>query len=235
MFRKREPHPPLEENSWALSWQEDRREDKQRLRAAFGCAILVHAALLAVRLADEPVVLPPVDAIIHPQLENLAIKKPEPPAPRAVERAPEPAAVRVPVPVELAPPEPLPIREAPVFPVELPPLPAAVSIVPVPPPPVIPEAPVRFTGEMERPVRIAGLDPTYTEVARKVRKEGTVILDAVIAKSGEVTDLEVLKGLGFGLTESAVRAVGSWRFEPARLAGRPVAVRYTLTVRFSLR
>ncbi|MFQ5527678.1 MAG: TonB family protein [Thermoanaerobaculia bacterium] len=54
-------------------------------------------------------------------------------------------------------------------------------------------------------------------------------------ESGEVTEIEVLKALGFGLTEAAVQAVETWRFEPARLDARPIPVRYNLTVRFSLR
>lgn len=87
---------------------------------------------------------------------------------------------------------------------------------------------------MEKPVRLGGFDPSYTAAARRARVEGVVILDAVIDRIGQVTDVKVLKALSLGLTESAVRAVESWRFEPARLGGRPISVRYNLTVRFGL-
>jgi outer membrane biosynthesis protein TonB len=52
-----------------------------------------------------------------------------------------------------------------------------------------------------------------------------VILDAVIDKTGRVTDLEALRELRFGLTRAAVRAVRTWQFEPARLDRRPLSVR----------
>jgi protein TonB len=62
-----------------------------------------------------------------------------------------------------------------------------------------------------------------------------VVLDAVIDTSGRVTEIDVLRALRFGLTKAAVRAVRTWRFEPACLDGRAVAVRYNLTVRFALK
>jgi protein TonB len=111
---------------------------------------------------------------------------------------------------------------------------APIFAIPVPPEPPVP-GPVRFSGEMGRPLRLSGIEPVYTEAARRSRTHGVVILDAVIDENGQVTGIKVLKGLGFGLTESAVRAVSSWRFRPAELNGRAIAVRYSLTVRFSLR
>ena len=62
-----------------------------------------------------------------------------------------------------------------------------------------------------------------------------MILDAVIDPGGRVTEVEILRGLGLGLDEEVVDAVASWRFRPATLGGQPVAVVYTLTVRFELR
>ena len=221
--------------SWAGSWDADQRGDRRRLGLALGLAVSIHAALLLVRLAGETVVLPTVDAVVHPRLETLAPRRPEvPQPPLAAREESRPEVRRIPVPAELAPPEPLALPEVSVFPIERPIQPAALIGFPEDPPLPI-DAPVRFHGGMERPVRVAGSDPAYTEIARKVREEGVVILDAVIDETGAVTEIVVVKKLGFGLTESAVRAVGTWRFQPARLGDRPVAVRYTLTVRFTLR
>lgn len=223
------------ELSWAVSWDADRSEDRQGLALALGVAIAIHAALLLVRIAGETVALPTVDAVVHPRLETLALKRPEPPAPPAA--APEtssPEALRVPVPFELAPPEPLLRAEPEVVPLIRPAAPPSTIAFPASPP-AMPETPVRFKPGMTRPVRLAGGDPAYTEIARRAREQGVVILDAVIDETGSVTGIEVIKSLRFGLTESAVRAVGSWRFRPATLDGRPLAVRYTLTVRFALR
>lgn len=61
-----------------------------------------------------------------------------------------------------------------------------------------------------------------------------MILRAVIDRYGEVHDIEVLRSQPFGLEEAAVKAVETWKFEPASLDGRPVAVVYHLTIRFAL-
>ena len=87
---------------------------------------------------------------------------------------------------------------------------------------------------MSRPVRIHSPSPTYTEIARRARLQGAVILQAVIDVNGEVTNIEVLRPLALGLTESAVSAVSSWKFKPATLDGKPIPIYYTLTVQFTL-
>jgi periplasmic protein TonB len=93
---------------------------------------------------------------------------------------------------------------------------------------------LRVGGEITKPVRLGGAQPAYTELARKARIQGVVIVEAVIDKEGKVTNVRVLKGLPMGLDQSAVDAVKSWRFRPATLNGRPVSVYYSLTVNFRL-
>ena len=51
--------------------------------------------------------------------------------------------------------------------------------------------------------------PRYTEEARMARIQGVVILTAVITAEGRVEDIEVLKGLTLGLSESAVETVAT--------------------------
>ena len=88
--------------------------------------------------------------------------------------------------------------------------------------------------DVTAPKAILKEPPMYTEVARKERVQGLVILQLVIAETGEVTEVEVLKGLPYGLTETAIEAVKKWKFEPARHDGKPVAVLYNITVNFRL-
>jgi TonB family protein len=95
-------------------------------------------------------------------------------------------------------------------------------------------APYRVGGEVSRPERIAGESPVYTEVARRARIQGVVILEAVIDEHGVVTATKVLKGLPMGLDHAAVDAVKTWRFRPALRGGEPVPVYYVLTVSFAL-
>ncbi len=76
--------------------------------------------------------------------------------------------------------------------------------------------------------------PRYTEPARKERIQGLVILRLVIDETGEVTEIDVLKGLPYGLTESAIETVERWEFEPALHNGKPVSVLYNITINFRL-
>ncbi len=94
--------------------------------------------------------------------------------------------------------------------------------------------PMAVSGNVTPPVKIYTPQPQYTEEARRARIQGVVILQTIIDCRGDVTEVTVLKGLPMGLTESAVAAVSQWRFEPARVDGRPISVYYNLTVNFRL-
>jgi len=74
--------------------------------------------------------------------------------------------------------------------------------------------------------------PHYTKEARQAKVSGTVYLRIVINDKGEVTDAKVTKGLGYGLDESALKTVRSWKFEPARRNGTPVTVAVMIEVDF---
>jgi protein TonB len=96
------------------------------------------------------------------------------------------------------------------------------------------EAPLRVGGDVSRPEIISQVKPVYTELARRARVTGTVIVEAIIDQQGNVTNARVLKGLPMGLDRAAVEAVQKWRFKPALLAGKPVKVYYVLTVNFQV-
>jgi protein TonB len=96
------------------------------------------------------------------------------------------------------------------------------------------DRPVRVGGDVQAPVAISRIEPTYTEVARKARIEGIVIIEAIIDRNGNVTDARVLKPLPLGLDAAALEAVKRWKFKPGTLNGQPVPVIYNLTVNFRL-
>ncbi len=75
----------------------------------------------------------------------------------------------------------------------------------------------------------------YTEEARRRGMEGEVVLEIVILADGTVGNIEVLRGLGFGLDRQASEAVRRWRFRPAHRQGSPVDVIVEVAVEFSLR
>ena len=89
-------------------------------------------------------------------------------------------------------------------------------------------------GDVVEPVVVARVQPAYTEIARRARIQGIVVVETIIDTRGQVTDVRVLKSLPMGLSESAVEAVKQWRFKPAMLDQRPVSVYFTLTVKFEL-
>jgi TonB family protein len=77
--------------------------------------------------------------------------------------------------------------------------------------------------------------PAYTEEARKARAEGIVLIQAIIRKDGTVDSFKVLRGLGYGLDESAINTIATkWRFRAGTLRGEPVDVQANIEVSFRL-
>jgi TonB family protein len=96
------------------------------------------------------------------------------------------------------------------------------------------ESPTVVGPDVKPPLPVLRAPAEYTEVARRNRVEGTVIIETLIRRSGRVTDIRVLKGLPDGLTEAAVETVRQWRYRPAVRNGVPVSVVYNLTINFKL-
>lgn len=214
--------------SFYLQEQDD---DRRTLRLAMALAVVVHAVLFAVNLPE----LSSASAEVKPAQVFMTRPirfKPQTPA---RQETPRQNARRVPIP-DPTPNDPEPILRN---------LPSEQTIdlsvdfeladVPSPPDPPHSAVPLRFHSGMIRPERIAGLEPRYTEMARRARLEGVVILQAIITRQGEVRNVKIVKPLGLGLDEAAAETVRGWRFQPARLDGEPIDVIYSLTVRFNLR
>jgi TonB family protein len=94
--------------------------------------------------------------------------------------------------------------------------------------------PVAIGGGIKPPIKTYDPPPRYTEEARQGQIQGVVILEAVIDREGNIPRVKVLKGLPSGLTDSAVETVKQWKYKPATLEGKPVAVFMVLTISFSL-
>ena len=87
---------------------------------------------------------------------------------------------------------------------------------------------------LEPAVLISKVDPEYPERARRSGVEGTVILDASISETGQITRIAVEQGLPLGISESAVAAVRHWKYRPARGRSGPVASHKKIRIAFSL-
>ena len=77
-------------------------------------------------------------------------------------------------------------------------------------------------------------EPEYSEEARIARHEGSVVLQAVITPEGSAGNFKLVRSLGLGLDEKAVKAVRTWRFEPGRRGNGAVAVQANLEITFRI-
>lgn len=84
------------------------------------------------------------------------------------------------------------------------------------------------------PRQIYSPDPDYSEEARKMKHQGSVMLWMVVGTDGRPRSIRVQRSLGMGLDEKAVEAVKTWRFEPARKDGQAVPVQINVEVLFRL-
>ena len=92
---------------------------------------------------------------------------------------------------------------------------------------------VRRGGEVQHANLLQQVKPTYPQLARSVRVQGVVILEAIIDREGRVENLKVLSGHPL-LVPAAFEAVQQWRYRPTLLNGQPVEVLTQVTVNFSL-
>lgn len=91
----------------------------------------------------------------------------------------------------------------------------------------------------QQPKLIGGLDSLqklidYPEMARKAGIEGRVHLQFIINKQGEVENPRVVRGIGGGCDQEALRVIKKAKFKPGRQRGRPVRVRYSMPIVFKL-
>jgi len=76
--------------------------------------------------------------------------------------------------------------------------------------------------------------PVYTDDARRRGIQGNVIVQAYFDENGNITVLNVVKGLGYGLDENALSTLKAWRFSPALRDGLPVRAVAEIEVPFRL-
>jgi TonB family protein len=76
--------------------------------------------------------------------------------------------------------------------------------------------------------------PVYTDEGRQLKIEGEVLLDVVFSANGEIRIVKVVRGLGHGLDESAVRAAEKIQFKPALRDGHPADFQAVLHIVFQL-
>jgi TonB family protein len=86
------------------------------------------------------------------------------------------------------------------------------------------------------PVLLMSVPPPLTEEARKASICGILIIRATIRANGTVDSFKVIKGLGYGMEESAINTIATkWRFKPATKNGVPIDTECAIEGRFECR
>jgi protein TonB len=98
-----------------------------------------------------------------------------------------------------------------------------------------PQAPGRISvsSGVSQGLLLAPIRPVYPAIAKAVHVEGTVVVEAVISRTGTVESLHVLSGPVM-LQSAAIDAIRAARYQPYRLNGAPIEVQTTITVNFRL-
>lgn len=101
--------------------------------------------------------------------------------------------------------------------------------------PAVPSGPVDGVfGASDGPAIMHSVQPVYPRIARKLGKEGAVLLRIILDEKGVPTSVVVVEKAGHGFDEAAVKAVKASKFRAARQRGNAVACRVLLPIRFKL-
>ncbi len=214
--------------------------DRRLMRPALALAIVVHALVLLLPMpsvGEEPVLAP-----APPPDEPPVLFKYRPSAP--IPRLREPIRV-IPGPKEIVEndvrPDLLPdtlvsesVRELQAETGEIELLPGSIEA-----PPAEPQIYRGDEGRVGLALPVPHGDrarPRYPEVARVARREGRVVLAAVVTADGRVASVQVVVAPepDLGFSQAAIDAVSQWRYEPGHYRGRPVAVELTVVIDFTL-
>jgi len=88
-------------------------------------------------------------------------------------------------------------------------------------PPTVQSRPAAVVANMVPAEIISKPVPVYTDDARQKKIEGEVLLEVVLEATGKIHVVRVVRGLGHGLDDAAVRAAEQIRFKPAMKDGQP--------------
>lgn len=196
--------------------------------------IALHVVTFAALIAQRHIAQTPPPPLV---VELLSI-------PEAQALPPEAPPITIDVPVVVVTPPVFEIEER---------LPAlAVVVADQPPPMPAPTAPITgvaqtpSTAVAQTPSTVSGGDlsasmieavpPKYPYESRRLKEQGTVVLDVLLSPSGMVEQVGVRSSSGFSrLDKAALEAVRRWRWSPTVRNGLPVAVRGLVEIPFALK
>lgn len=197
------------------------------LEAGLIVALLVMIFAVKLNLESEPPQPPPMDVQEVVEMEEVIQTK-------QIETPPPPP--RPPVPVEVPNDE---IIEDEIINID-----AELDLdgpldLPPPPPPSDDEEEDFFVVVEQMPEIKGGMaaisrEIEYPEMARRAGIEGRVIVQFIVNEQGKVENPRVVRGIGGGCDEEALRVIQKVEFQPGMQRGRPVRVQFSLPIVFRL-
>ncbi|RZM07951.1 MAG: energy transducer TonB, partial [Pedobacter sp.] len=92
-----------------------------------------------------------------------------------------------------------------------------------------------FVGGMKEWTKFIQKNLRYPSMAMDQGKQGKVIVSFVVEKDGTVTNVTVLRGIGFGCDEEALRVINkSPKWKPGKQNGQFVRVKYVMPLGFAI-
>ena len=97
------------------------------------------------------------------------------------------------------------------------------------------EKPPEFPSGMRAFQDYLATNVRYPAAADAANITGKVFVNFIVRNDGRITDVAVLKGLGYGCDEEAIRVISTMpNWKPGSQSGRPVNVKYNLVVPFGI-
>src|ERR1039458_1211888 len=86
---------------------------------------------------------------------------------------------------------------------------------------------------LQPPKLVSSPLPDSPSLARTEKMQGIVVIDALVDATGKVTDMRVISGSA-RLTQAAMDALRTCKYEPARLNGQPISLHVQVSIKFAL-
>jgi protein TonB len=99
---------------------------------------------------------------------------------------------------------------------------------------VVEESP-SYPGGDEARIKFLQENIKYPQMARESGISGTVYVTFVVERDGSVTDVKVMRGIGGGCDEEAIRVIKAMpKWNPGKQRGKPVRVQFNMPIKFTL-
>ena len=113
--------------------------------------------------------------------------------------------------------------------------------LPIDEPEVCHDCPFLFVEEQPMPIggyegyyRIISKNLKYPRRAQNMDVQGRVTVEFIVNRDGQPSDMKIIKGIGGGCDEEAMRVIGLTKWNPGKQRGKPVRVRMVMPIQFHL-